>query len=47
MARAEGDVPLDAADRGRRFGRHTTVVVVTASTDEEWAMTLMSLPGAA
>ncbi len=38
MARAWGDVPLGAllTNESRRFGRHTTVVVVTPSTDESW-----------
>jgi uncharacterized protein (DUF58 family) len=45
LARATGDVPLSNLlwEESRRFGRHTTVVVVTASTEEEWAYTLMSL----
>ena len=45
LARAEGDVPL--ADlllrEGKRFGRHTTVLVVTPSTDEAWVESLQSL----
>ncbi|MBF6601136.1 MAG: DUF58 domain-containing protein [Dehalococcoidia bacterium] len=38
MARAWGDVPLAdlLANESRRFGRHTTVVVITPSTDEAW-----------
>lgn len=45
LARAVGDVSLSALllEESRRFGRHTTVVVVTPSTDEQWAYTLMSL----
>ena len=45
LARASGDVPLSVllTEESRRFGRHTTVVVVTPSTDEEWPLTLMSL----
>ena len=45
MARAAGDVPLSALllEEARRFGRHTTVVAVTPSTDESWALALMSL----
>lgn len=41
-ARASGDVPLKnlIAEESRRFGRHTTVVVVTPSTDNEWVFTL-------
>ena len=38
MARAGGDVPLGGllTNESRRFGRHTTVVVITPSTDEAW-----------
>jgi uncharacterized protein (DUF58 family) len=45
LARATGDVPLaNLLDvEGRRFGRHTTVVVVTPSTDESWVLSLQSL----
>lgn len=45
IARAVGDAPLSALllEESRRFGRHTTVVVVTPSTDESWALTLMTL----
>ena len=45
LARAVGDVPLSnlLLEESRRFGRHTTVVVITPSTDEQWAYTLMSL----
>jgi uncharacterized protein (DUF58 family) len=45
LARAVGDVPLTnlLAEESRRFGRHTTVVAVTASAKEEWALTLMGL----
>ncbi len=45
LARAEGDVPLaDLLMReGKRFGRHTTVLVVTPSTDERWVESLQSL----
>jgi uncharacterized protein (DUF58 family) len=45
LARAEGESPL--ADlltaESRRFGRHTTVVVVTPSTSEDWVLSLQSL----
>lgn len=45
LARAEGDVPL--ADllnhEGRRFGRHTTVIVVTPSADEDWVVSMETL----
>ena len=45
MARAVGDAPLAALllEEARRFGRHTTVVVVTPSTDQSWALALMTL----
>ena len=45
LARATGDVPLTnlIIEESRRFGRHTTVVVVTPSTDTEWALTLAGL----
>ncbi|MEX2445960.1 MAG: DUF58 domain-containing protein [Dehalococcoidia bacterium] len=45
LARATGDVPLPnlLVEESRRFGRHTTVVVVTPSPDQEWALTLMAL----
>jgi uncharacterized protein (DUF58 family) len=47
LARATGDISLERLliEASRRFGRHTTVVVVTPSADEGWAMTLMSLAG--
>ncbi|MDA0351421.1 MAG: DUF58 domain-containing protein [Chloroflexi bacterium] len=45
LARATGDVPLTnlIIEESRRFGRHTTVVVVTPSTDTDWALTLTGL----
>lgn len=45
LARAVGDVSLSSLvlEESRRFGRHTTVVAVTPSTDEQWAYTLMAL----
>ena len=45
LARAEGDVPLAnlLLREGKRFGRHTTVLVVTPSTDEGWVESLQSL----
>lgn len=45
LARATGDVPLASLllEESRRFGRHTTVVAVTPSTDAEWPLTLMGL----
>lgn len=47
LARATGDVPLTnlLIEESRRFGRHTTVVVVTPSATQDWALTLMSLQG--
>ncbi|MSP22561.1 MAG: DUF58 domain-containing protein [Dehalococcoidia bacterium] len=47
LARSTGDISLERLliEASRRFGRHTTVVVVTPSADEGWAMTLMSLAG--
>jgi uncharacterized protein (DUF58 family) len=45
LARANGDVPLTnlIIEESRRFGRHTTVVTVTPSTETEWALTLTGL----
>jgi uncharacterized protein (DUF58 family) len=45
MARPWGDVPLGnlLANEARRFGRHTTVVVITPSTDERWVAGLGAL----
>ncbi|HJM75372.1 MAG TPA: DUF58 domain-containing protein [Dehalococcoidia bacterium] len=45
LAKANGDVPITSllTEESRRFGRHTTVVVVTPSTNEEWPLTLMAL----
>src|SRR5581483_11361177 len=42
LARAEGDVPLGApiTEEAKRFGRHTTVVVLTPSTEEDWVGSL-------
>jgi uncharacterized protein (DUF58 family) len=47
LARAQGDVPLSDLlnHEGRRFGRHTTVVVVTPSTNERWVASLQMLAG--
>ncbi|OGO49353.1 MAG: hypothetical protein A2148_00125 [Chloroflexi bacterium RBG_16_68_14] len=47
LARAEGDTPLAEVlnHEGRRFGRHTTVVAVTPSTDESWVVSLQMLAG--
>jgi uncharacterized protein (DUF58 family) len=45
MARSWGDVPLHdlLTNESRRFGRHTTIVVVTPSTDEPWVAALSAL----
>jgi uncharacterized protein (DUF58 family) len=45
VVRATGDVPLSALlnEEQRRFGRHTTLVVVTPSTDEPWVVALQAL----
>ena len=45
LASATGDVPLTnlILEESRRFGRHTTVVTVTPSTEPEWALTLTGL----
>jgi uncharacterized protein (DUF58 family) len=45
MARTWGDVPLAdiITNEARRFGRHTTVVVVTPSTHEAWVAALAML----
>ncbi|HLB23402.1 MAG TPA: DUF58 domain-containing protein [Dehalococcoidia bacterium] len=47
MARTWGDVALHdlIANEARRFGRHTTVVVITPSTDERWVAALGLLHG--
>lgn len=45
LSRAVGDVPLATllTEEGKRFGRHTTVVVITPSTSEEWVASLQFL----
>ena len=45
LARAVGDVPLSQLllEESRKFGRHTTVVAVTPSPHDDWALALMSL----
>ena len=47
LAKASGDAPLDdlLLNESRRFGRHTTIVVVTPSTDQTWPLTMMALAG--
>ncbi len=44
-ARAVGDVSLGSIllEEQRRFGRHTTVILVTSSTDDTWFTQLLSL----
>ncbi|MBI2764732.1 MAG: DUF58 domain-containing protein [Chloroflexi bacterium] len=43
--RATGDAPLGNVlqEEQRRFGRHTTLVVVTAATDDHWLTAIQSL----
>lgn len=45
LAHATGDVPVAdlLAVEGKRFGRHTTVILITASTDEKWVTSLLML----
>lgn len=45
ISRAIGDVPIsDLLNvEGRRFGRHTTLVLITSSMDESWVMSLLML----
>lgn len=45
LATANGDVPLSRLliEESRRFGRHTTLVVVTPSTDDAWALSMTAL----
>ncbi len=45
MARATGDAPVGnlLSVEGKRFGRHTTVVLITPSTDEAWVTSLLML----
>ena len=42
MARASGVKPLSLVleEEGRRFGRHTTLIIVTPSTSESWVPSL-------
>lgn len=44
-ASAVGDAPLSnlLMEEQRRFGRHTTLIVVTASTDDSWLTAIQSL----
>ena len=45
VARANGDIPIgDLLNvEGKRFGRHTTLIVITPSTDEAWVLSMMQL----
>jgi uncharacterized protein (DUF58 family) len=45
LARAEGEEPLSGVlqQEVRRFGRHSTVVVITPSTDEGWVAALQPM----
>lgn len=45
VAKASGEAPLGnlLVEEQRRFGRHTTLVLVTASTDSSWLSPLQSL----
>jgi len=45
LARAEGPLPLARVlrEEERRFGRHTTLIVITPSAGEEWVIALQSL----
>jgi uncharacterized protein (DUF58 family) len=47
LGRAEGDVSLAELvnHEGRRFGRHTTLIAITPSTDESWVASLQMLQG--
>jgi uncharacterized protein (DUF58 family) len=42
LATAEGDLPIGTLvqEESKRFGRHTTVVVITPSTREDWVSSL-------
>jgi hypothetical protein len=45
VAEATGAAPLSEVirDEGRRFGRHTTLIVISPSRDEEWPAALHEL----
>ena len=45
LARAEGAVPLARVleAEGQRFGRHSTLIVITPSANEEWVVAMQSL----
>ena len=42
---AQSPLPNLLIEESRRFGRHTTVVVITPSAAQDWALNLMSLQG--
>ena len=45
VSRAVGDVPIgDLINvEGRHFGRHTTLVIITPSTEQDWVLSLLTL----
>jgi uncharacterized protein (DUF58 family) len=45
MARAAGEAPIGnlLGEEQRRFGRHTTLIIVTPSTEDTWLTTVQSL----
>lgn len=45
MSEAVGDVPLSTLlfQQARRWGRHTTLIVITAASDDRWVAALRSL----
>jgi uncharacterized protein (DUF58 family) len=45
LSTADGDVPIGSLinEEGKRFGRHSTLVVITPSTSEEWVASLQFL----
>jgi len=45
VAEATGSTPLAEViqEEGRRFGRHTTLIVISPSCDQEWAVSLQQL----
>jgi uncharacterized protein (DUF58 family) len=47
VVKATGDVPVgDLLNvEGKRFGRHTTLVVITPSVEEAWVLSLLQLTG--
>ena len=47
VLKANGDVPVgDLLNvEGKRFGRHTTLVLITPSVDEAWVLSLLQLTG--